>query len=355
MGQFTSGLGAHLTWTLPFGLLVMFAIFNRFDARYEEAARDQGATPWQTLRYVVLPIVAPSVVGVGLFGFTLSWDEIARSSQTMGEHNTLPMELQALDDDGDQPRHLRAGHFDDGGLVRGHRDGAVRDLDPATRGRSGMAPTPARLDRGMRLLVVNPNTSASMTARIGAAARAAAAAGTEIVAVNPVSGPASIEGYFDEAFAVPGMIEEIMKGEAAGVEAFVIACFDDTGLEAARCAANGPVIGIGEAAFHLAVADRASLQRRHHAFALDRADRDQSDEIRPRPPLRAGARLRGRGAGAGRPGLGRARETLGGDRARQGRRGRRGDRARLRRHGRTRRLAGARTRTCPSSTASRRR
>jgi len=96
MGQFTSGLGAHLTWTLPFGLLVMFAIFNRFDARYEEAARDQGATPWQTLRYVVLPIVAPSIVGVGLFGFTLSWDEIARSSQTMGEHNTLPMELQAL-------------------------------------------------------------------------------------------------------------------------------------------------------------------------------------------------------------------------------------------------------------------
>jgi allantoin racemase len=55
----------------------------------------------------------------------------------------------------------------------------------------------------MKLLVVNPNTSASMTARIGAAARAAAAAGTEIVAVNPESGPASIEGYFDEAFAVP--------------------------------------------------------------------------------------------------------------------------------------------------------
>ena len=96
MGMFTSGLGAHLTWTLPFGLLVMFAIFNRFDARYEEAARDLGATPWQTLRHVVLPIVLPSVIGVGLFGFTLSWDEIARSSQAMGEHNTLPMELQAL-------------------------------------------------------------------------------------------------------------------------------------------------------------------------------------------------------------------------------------------------------------------
>ena len=96
MGLFTSGLGAHLTWTLPFGLLVMFAIFNRFDNRFEEAARDLGATPWQTLRYVILPIILPSVIGVGLFGFTLSWDEIARSSQAMGEHNTLPMELQAL-------------------------------------------------------------------------------------------------------------------------------------------------------------------------------------------------------------------------------------------------------------------
>jgi putative spermidine/putrescine transport system permease protein len=96
MGNMTSGLGAHLTWTLPFGLLVMFAIFNRFDSRYEEAARDQGATPWQTLRYVILPIILPSLVGVGLFGFTLSWDEIARSSQVMGEHNTLPMELQGL-------------------------------------------------------------------------------------------------------------------------------------------------------------------------------------------------------------------------------------------------------------------
>src|ERR1700727_2461064 len=96
MGQFTSGLGAHLTWTLPFGLLVMFAIFNRFDGRYEEAARDLGATPSQTLRSVILPIILPSVIGVGFFGFTLSWDEIARSSQAMGEHNTLPRELQAL-------------------------------------------------------------------------------------------------------------------------------------------------------------------------------------------------------------------------------------------------------------------
>lgn len=96
MGLYTSGMGAHLTWTLPFGLLIMFAIFNRFDHRLEEAARDLGATPWQTFRHVILPIILPSLVGVALFGFTLSWDEIARSSQSIGEKNTLPLELQAL-------------------------------------------------------------------------------------------------------------------------------------------------------------------------------------------------------------------------------------------------------------------
>ncbi|MDB5802496.1 MAG: transporter permease [Rhodocyclales bacterium] len=96
MGLYTSALGAQLTWTLPFGLLVMFAVFNRFNSAYEEAALDLGATPWQSFRHVVLPLIAPSVVGVGMFGFTLSWDEIARSSQAIGDLNTLPLELQGL-------------------------------------------------------------------------------------------------------------------------------------------------------------------------------------------------------------------------------------------------------------------
>jgi putative spermidine/putrescine transport system permease protein len=96
MGIYTSGLGAQLTWTLPFGLLITFAIFNRFDRRFEEAARDLGATPWQSFAHVVLPLIAPSVIGIGLFGFTLSWDEVARSSQAMGDLNTLPLELEGL-------------------------------------------------------------------------------------------------------------------------------------------------------------------------------------------------------------------------------------------------------------------
>lgn len=92
----TSGFGAQLTWTLPFGLLIMFAVFNRFDKSYEEAARDQGATPWQTIRYVVLPIIAPSLIGVALFGFTLSYDEFARTLLTSGSRNTLPLEIYGM-------------------------------------------------------------------------------------------------------------------------------------------------------------------------------------------------------------------------------------------------------------------
>ena len=89
----TSGFGSQLTWTLPFGLLIMFAVFNRFDKSYEEAARDQGATQWQTIRHVVLPIIAPSLIGVALFGFTLSYDEFARTLLTSGSYNTLPLEV----------------------------------------------------------------------------------------------------------------------------------------------------------------------------------------------------------------------------------------------------------------------
>ncbi|EHS51639.1 ABC-type transporter, integral membrane subunit [Rhizobium sp. PDO1-076] len=93
---YSSGFGAHLTWTLPFGVLIMFAIFNRFSPAYEEAARDLGATPWQTFAHVVLPIIAPSLIGVGLFGFTLSYDEFARTLMTAGTYNTLPLEIYGM-------------------------------------------------------------------------------------------------------------------------------------------------------------------------------------------------------------------------------------------------------------------
>lgn len=89
----TSGFGAQLTWTLPFGILIMFAVFNRFNPAYEEAARDQGASAWQTLTSVVLPMIGPSLVGVALFGFTLSYDEFARTLLTAGSFNTLPLEI----------------------------------------------------------------------------------------------------------------------------------------------------------------------------------------------------------------------------------------------------------------------
>ncbi len=92
--QWWSGaLGAHLSWTLPFGVLIMLAVFSRLDPRLEEAAKDQGATQWQTLRNVIIPITLPGLIGVALFGFTLSYDEFPRTSSVAGEFNTLPVEL----------------------------------------------------------------------------------------------------------------------------------------------------------------------------------------------------------------------------------------------------------------------
>jgi allantoin racemase len=104
----------------------------------------------------------------------------------------------------------------------------------------------------MRLHIVNPNTTEAMTAKIAAAARAAALPHTIIDARQPAMGPVSIEGFYDEAFAVPGMLGCIRDADREAADAHIIACFDDTGLDAARALARAPVIGIGEAAFHMA-------------------------------------------------------------------------------------------------------
>jgi putative spermidine/putrescine transport system permease protein len=93
---YSSAFGAHLTWTLPFGVLIMLAVFNRFSPSYEEAARDLGAGSWQTFSNIVLPMITPSLIGVGLFGFTLSYDEFARTLMTSGTYNTLPLEIYGM-------------------------------------------------------------------------------------------------------------------------------------------------------------------------------------------------------------------------------------------------------------------
>ena len=91
----STGLGVHVVWTLPFGFLVMMAVFNRFDGRLEEAARDMGASEWTVFREVTLPLITPGIVAAGLFGFTLSYDEFARTTLLAGEYNTLPLDINA--------------------------------------------------------------------------------------------------------------------------------------------------------------------------------------------------------------------------------------------------------------------
>ena len=148
-GLFTSGLAAHLTWTLPFGLLIMFAIFNRFDGRLEEAARDLGATPWQSFRHVVLPLILPALIGVALFGFTLSWDEIARSSpgHRLRQHPAAP--APGAHHHGDDADDLRARHHHDRASVSSSSRIALLGIALLrARARTGTGPTPARRETG---------------------------------------------------------------------------------------------------------------------------------------------------------------------------------------------------------------
>jgi putative spermidine/putrescine transport system permease protein len=93
---FGSALGAQLTWTLPFGLLIMFAVLSRFDRAFEEAGRDLGASHWQIFWMVVVPILFPGMIAVALFGFTLSYDEFPRTLLTVGAENTLPLEIWGM-------------------------------------------------------------------------------------------------------------------------------------------------------------------------------------------------------------------------------------------------------------------
>ncbi|QIS03067.1 Asp/Glu racemase [Nocardia brasiliensis] len=100
----------------------------------------------------------------------------------------------------------------------------------------------------MRIRVINPNTTRAMTDGIERCARAVIAPGTVLDAVTAAMGPASIESHYDEALSVPGILAAIRRGEDDGVDGYVLACFGDPGLDAARELARGPVIGLAEAA-----------------------------------------------------------------------------------------------------------
>ena len=139
-----------------------------------------------------------------------------------------------------------------------------------------------------RIAVINPNTTASMTATIAHAARLVAGSTTEIVPVTSTMGPVSIEGYYDEAFALPGLLREIGVAEREGAQAAVIACFDDTGLDAARAMARMPVIGICEAALVTA----AFIAKRFTVVTTMERSRIPIEELAHRYGMAGRARIR---------------------------------------------------------------
>ena len=106
----------------------------------------------------------------------------------------------------------------------------------------------------MRIKIINPNTTAAFTARVRAAAERIAAPGTHVLAGNPAEGAASIESHAEEALGARGVMDQVQAGERDGINGYVIACFGDTGVHAAREIARGPVVGMTEAALYAAAA-----------------------------------------------------------------------------------------------------
>lgn len=92
-GLFTTGIVAHVVWTMPFSFLLFMVLFNRFDRRVEEAAYTLGASRLETFFTVTVPIMKPAVIGSVLFAFMLSFDEYAHSIFIMGADRTLPLML----------------------------------------------------------------------------------------------------------------------------------------------------------------------------------------------------------------------------------------------------------------------
>ncbi len=140
----------------------------------------------------------------------------------------------------------------------------------------------------MRLLLINPNTTASMTEKAAIAARAVAGPGTEIIAATSQMGPASIEGYYDGAIAVPGMLRELKERQATGYDAAIICCFDDTGLEAARMFCDVPVVGLCESA----VATAGFLAQRFSVVTTLERSRILIDNLVQRYGMSGRARVR---------------------------------------------------------------
>ena len=113
----------------------------------------------------------------------------------------------------------------------------------------------------MKIALINPNSTAAMTDKIRAVAEEYAAAGTDIYAANPEGTPVSIEGHYDEAMSLSGLLTEVRRANETGADGIVVACFDDPGIPACREISSGPVVGLCEAAMQFAsvVADSFSV------------------------------------------------------------------------------------------------
>jgi allantoin racemase len=126
-----------------------------------------------------------------------------------------------------------------------------------------------------RIMVINPNTTASMTVTVTEAASTVVRPGTALIPSTATSGPATVESNLEEALGAVAVADQVQAGEAAGIDGYVVACFGDTGVAAAREMASGPVVGMTEAALVTA----AMLARYFAVVTLPSRTRHQSERV----------------------------------------------------------------------------
>jgi allantoin racemase len=125
------------------------------------------------------------------------------------------------------------------------------------------------------IMIVNPNTTVAMTRTVVAAARRVAAPGTRVVGGTPSRGVSAVESNLDEVWGAVGVLEQVEVGERTGADAYVVACFGDTGVAPARELARGPVVGMTEAA----LATAALVAARFAVVTMPRRTREQSHRV----------------------------------------------------------------------------
>ena len=242
LAWWSSGLGAVLTWTLPFGVLLMISVLRRLDPVYEEAGRDLGATATQVFLWITLPFDRPGRGRCSAHELHPRLRRVSSDLRRRRRSQYAAARARGLHERAGLTRDLRTRNSDDPRVYRHHHDRPCRD-DAGQPSQGGRTLT-------MHIRLISPITSDLRDP--------AYLLGLErmfdvrLSAVCLSQGPASIESEVDHLLAGPDTLRLALQAEAEGCDAIIVDCMLDPAVSACREAVDIPVFGPGEIALHAA-------------------------------------------------------------------------------------------------------